>query len=69
MSYSEWLNSISNIIPSILSWINSLTTTLLSNYIIVTILGFILFSCFFYTIIGFISSMKKDHKTDYDNVK
>lgn len=69
MSYSDWLNSIGNIIPTIIGWITSLTNSLLSNYIVVTILGFILFSSFFYLIINLLFSMKKDHKTDYDNIK
>lgn len=69
MSYSDWLGSISNIIPSIINWLVSLSESLLSNYIIVTILGFILFYTLFSIVIYIIDSIKQHKNKDFDNIK
>ena len=69
MSYSQWLDTISNIIPNILNWISTMIDSLFSNYIIITILGFVLFYTFLFVIMDFISSLKRNKKDDFDNVK
>lgn len=69
MSYSQWLESIGSFTSTILGWIGSISDILLNNYIVVTILGFSLFTSLYFFILDIFDDLKEKKGTDFDNVK
>lgn len=66
LSYSEFINSLGYGVSMLFNGISQVASSLLSNYIVITILGLSLFTFVIYTLIDIIFSVHKS-KENLDN--
>lgn len=66
MSYSDFINTLGYGVNMLFNGISVVANSLLSNYIVITILGLSLFSFVIYTLIDIIFSVHKN-KDNLDN--
>ena len=68
MTYSEFINTLSDGCTMFFNGIFTIANSLMSNYIVITLLGLSLFSFVIYTLVNCFQLFHKD-KNDLDNYK
>ena len=67
MSFVDFLNSTKSVITSFITWVTTISDTLLSNYFVICVLGLSLFFSCFYLVNNLIKKVTYNKKFDIDN--
>lgn len=67
MSYSDFINSLGYGFTLLFDTISRVSSSLLNNYIIITLLGLSIFSFVIYSLVDILFSVHKKKKSDLDN--